>query len=61
VRGDYVAHELADQGILVSTAEAFCVTAHPPNALRLALGTPSLTELGNALNRVREVVLSAPW
>ncbi|WAJ43691.1 PLP-dependent aminotransferase family protein [Mycobacterium sp. Aquia_216] len=60
VRGDYVAHELADQGILVSTAEAFCVTAHPPNALRLALGTPSLTELANALDRVREVVLSAP-
>ncbi|CDO89712.1 GntR family transcriptional regulator [Mycobacterium triplex] len=61
VRGDYVAHELADHGILVSTAEAFCVTAHPPNALRLALGTPSLPELATALDRVREVILSAPW
>ncbi|MCV7412095.1 GntR family transcriptional regulator [Mycobacterium florentinum] len=61
VRADYIAHELADQGILVSTAEAFCVTPHPPNALRLALGTPSLAELANALDRVREVILSAPW
>ncbi|OBA62277.1 GntR family transcriptional regulator [Mycobacterium sp. 1100029.7] len=61
VRGDYVAHELADEGILVSTAEAFCVTSHPPNALRLALGTPSLSELAYALDRLREVVLSAPW
>lgn len=59
VRADGVAHLLGDQGILVSTARAFCVTAHPPNALRLALGTPSLPELADALRRVREVVSSA--
>ena len=59
VRSDHVAHVLAKEGILVSTAEAFCVTPHPPNALRIALGTPSLVELDNALRRVRQVVFSA--
>jgi DNA-binding transcriptional MocR family regulator len=58
-RSDHIAHELANEGILVSTAEGFCVTGHPPNALRLALGTPTLTELAAALDRVRDVVLSA--
>ena len=61
VRSDHIAHQLADDGILVSTAEAFCVTTHPPNALRLALGTPLLPELPRALHRVRQVVLEAPW
>jgi DNA-binding transcriptional MocR family regulator len=61
VRSDQIAHDLAKEGILVSTAEAFCVTPHAPNALRLALGTPSLTELADALDRVREVVQSAEW
>jgi DNA-binding transcriptional MocR family regulator len=60
-RGDQIAHQLADEGILVSTAEAFCVTTHPPNALRLALGTPPLPELSGALHRVRQLVLDAPW
>ncbi len=50
-RSDRVAHELANQDILVSTAEGFCVTPHPPNPLRLALGTPTLTELADALDR----------
>jgi DNA-binding transcriptional MocR family regulator len=61
VRGDFIAHQLADEGILVSTAEAFCVTTHPPNALRLALGTPRLSALAAALQRVRQAVLDAPW
>lgn len=61
VRAERVAHDLADAGILVSTAEAFCVTPHPPNALRLALGTPERTELADALDRVRQVALSAQW
>jgi DNA-binding transcriptional MocR family regulator len=60
-RSDHIAHQLATEGILVSTADAFCVTTHPPNALRLALGTPSITELENALQRVRQVVLDAAW
>ncbi len=61
VRSDDIAHRLADEGILVSTAEAFCVTPHPPNALRLALGTPTSAELASALRRVRETVLSTQW
>jgi DNA-binding transcriptional MocR family regulator len=61
VRSDDIAHQLANQGILVSTAEAFCVTPHPPNALRLALGTPPLSELPEALQRVREVVSAPAW
>jgi DNA-binding transcriptional MocR family regulator len=59
VRGDDIAHQLANEGILVSTAEAFCVTPHPPNAIRLALGTPPLAELTKALHRVHHVVLDA--
>ena len=61
VRSDHIAHQLADEGILVSTAEAFCVTPHPPNALRLALGTPPLPELTKALDRLRQVVFDAAW
>ncbi|OBJ07910.1 PLP-dependent aminotransferase family protein [Mycobacterium sp. 1465703.0] len=61
VRGDAIAHELANNGILVSTADAFCVTQYPANALRLALGTPPHAELADALARVREVVLAAQW
>jgi DNA-binding transcriptional MocR family regulator len=58
-RSDQIAHVLAEEGILVSTGEAFCVTSHPPNALRLALGTPPLSDLTKALHRVRHVVLEA--
>jgi DNA-binding transcriptional MocR family regulator len=61
VRSDDIAHQLANEGILVSTAEAFCITTHPPNALRLALGTPALPELTNALHRVHQVVQEAAW
>jgi DNA-binding transcriptional MocR family regulator len=61
VRSDEIAHQLADEGILVATAEAFCVTTHPPNALRLALGTPAVPELVTALGRVREIVLETAW
>ncbi len=61
IRSDDISHQLADDGILVSTAEAFCITTHPPNALRLALGTPALPELTQALVRVREVVLETAW
>ena len=60
-RSDDIAHALAKEGILVSTAEAFCVTPHPPNALRLALGTPLLPDLTKALHRVRHVVLETAW
>lgn len=56
-RSDHVAHLLADEGILVSTADAFAVTPHPPNALRLALATVDETRLAATLRRIREVAL----
>ncbi|WP_051053489.1 PLP-dependent aminotransferase family protein [Mycolicibacterium chubuense] len=57
-RSDHIAHLLADDGILVSSADVFCTTPHPPNALRLALGTPSIAQLITALHRISEVVSS---
>ncbi|MFF9838677.1 PLP-dependent aminotransferase family protein [Streptomyces sp. NPDC013740] len=56
LRGDIVAHRLAEQGVLVSTAEAFATTRHAPAALRLALATPDLDVLTEALGRVRDAV-----
>lgn len=53
VRSDIVAHELADRGIMVSTADAFSTTAHAPNALRLALATPEPLDLTDALRQIR--------
>lgn len=53
VRSDIVAHELADRGIMVSTADAFSTTAHVPNALRLALATPEPPDLIDALRQIR--------
>src|SRR3977135_1648296 len=50
-RSDHIAHQLAKDGILVSTAEAFCVTPDPPNALRLALGTPTLPEFARTCSK----------
>ncbi|AMU27328.1 Putative transcriptional regulator%2C GntR family [Mycobacteroides abscessus] len=52
-RSDVIAHELAEHGIMVTTADAFATTAHAPNALRLALATPQLSELTAALRHVR--------
>lgn len=55
-RMDIVAHNLAERGVLVSTADAFSTASSTPNALRLALGTPSLGDLVRALQHVRDVV-----
>ncbi|MFE6053050.1 PLP-dependent aminotransferase family protein [Kitasatospora sp. NPDC056446] len=52
-RPDHVAAVLAAEGILVSTADAFATTAHRPNAVRLALATPPLTDLPAVLARLR--------
>lgn len=38
---------------MVTTADAFATTAHAPNALRLALATPELSELTAALRHIR--------
>ncbi|MFJ9694336.1 PLP-dependent aminotransferase family protein [Kitasatospora sp. NPDC101183] len=48
-RPDHAAALLAARGILVSTADAFATTPHPPAALRLALATPPLAALAPAL------------
>ncbi|PTQ71481.1 PLP-dependent aminotransferase family protein [Pseudomonas sp. GV071] len=56
VRADQVAMALLQQGVAVSTAEPFCTSAHVPHALRLALGSLGLEELGQALRTVRRVL-----
>ncbi|AZF53557.1 Transcriptional regulator, GntR family domain [Pseudomonas sp. R4-34-07] len=56
VRADQVAMTLQREGIGVSTAEPFAVSAHVPHALRLALGSVSMTALREALLKVRKVV-----
>lgn len=58
-RSDVVAGELAELGILVSTADAFSVTSHAPNAVRIALATPHRNDLSNALHRIRAVLTGA--
>ena len=47
---------LQREGISVSTAEPFAVSACVPHALRLALGSVDMTALRTALVRVRRVV-----
>jgi len=55
-RADQVAMTLQREGISVSTAEPFAVSACVPHALRLALGSVDMTALRTALVRVRRVV-----
>ncbi len=59
-RPDHAAAVLAAQGILVSTADAFATGRYRPHALRLALGTPPLEELGPALHRLRDAIEAIP-
>lgn len=54
-RADIAARELAQRGILVSTADAFALSAPAPNALRIALATPAVPELCDALAQIRAV------
>ncbi|MEH3129504.1 MAG: PLP-dependent aminotransferase family protein [Mycolicibacterium neoaurum] len=61
VRADLAAAHLARAGILVSTADAFDTTGHWPHALRLALATAALDDLGPVLDTLRTTVLSVPW
>ena len=56
VRADQVAMALQREGISVSTAEPFAVSATVPHALRLALGSVDMQALCEALVKVREVV-----
>ncbi|WP_285705268.1 PLP-dependent aminotransferase family protein [Microtetraspora sp. NBRC 16547] len=59
-RPDHVAAVLAEEGILVSTADAFATGPYRPRALRLALGTPSLGDLGPVLQRLRRAIEAIP-
>ncbi|MFF4795981.1 hypothetical protein ACFY2M_41360 [Streptomyces sp. NPDC001276] len=56
LRSDIVPHRLAEQGILVSTAETFAATGHAPNALRLALAGADIDVLPDTFELVRESV-----
>ncbi|MFW0754970.1 PLP-dependent aminotransferase family protein [Pseudomonas sp. H11T01] len=56
VRADQVAAALMREQISVSTAEPFATSAHVPHAIRLALGSVSLTALQEALKKVKRVV-----
>lgn len=53
---DQVAAALANEGILVSTADAFATGSYHPHALRLALGTVPLPRLAPVLSQVRGAV-----
>ena len=55
-RADQVAMTLQRDGISVSTAEPFAVSAQVPHALRLALGSVPMAQLREALVKVRKVV-----
>ncbi|WLG26125.1 PLP-dependent aminotransferase family protein [Pseudomonas lurida] len=55
-RADQVAMTLQREGVCVSTAEPFAVSAHVPHALRLALGSVAMPALHEALLNVRKVV-----
>ncbi len=59
-RPDHVAAVLAQEGILVSTADAFATGAWSPPAIRLALATPLLDDLGPALRRLRSAIEAIP-
>ncbi|MFI5647642.1 PLP-dependent aminotransferase family protein [Kitasatospora sp. NPDC051705] len=59
-RPDRAAAVLAEQGILVSTADAFATGPLRPHALRLALAGPPLEELAGVLGRLRAAVESIP-
>lgn len=56
-RADRIAATLAREHISVSTAEPFATTAHPPQAIRLALGSTDPDRLRLTLGRVRQAIV----
>ncbi|NBF05891.1 aminotransferase class I/II-fold pyridoxal phosphate-dependent enzyme [Pseudomonas sp. Fl5BN2] len=56
LRADEVVAALERQGVTVTSAEPFATTVHVPQALRVALGSISLTLLQQALEKVRNEV-----
>ncbi|MES2036571.1 MAG: PLP-dependent aminotransferase family protein [Pseudomonadota bacterium] len=55
VRAEQITAELAKQGVMVSTADAFSAGTSAPQALRLALGSIPLDVLANALHKVQRL------
>ncbi|GAC70195.1 PLP-dependent aminotransferase family protein [Gordonia soli] len=60
LRADTTATHLAHTGILVTTADTFTTTTHPPHALRLALASPPLTQLPTILNHIHHTINTIP-
>lgn len=58
VRADAVAKRLKEENVLVSTAEPYATTPHPPHAIRLALGSVSRDKLRQALEAVARTIRS---
>ncbi|MGF6932012.1 DNA-binding transcriptional MocR family regulator [Paraburkholderia sp. UCT70] len=56
VRADAIAMALRREKIAVSTAHPFAASAHVPHAIRLALGSVSLTTLEQSLQTVARVI-----
>lgn len=55
-RADRIAATLATSQISVSTAGPFAITVNPPQAIRLALGSTTLSTLADALTTVRRTI-----
>ncbi|BBZ78268.1 GntR family transcriptional regulator [Mycolicibacterium anyangense] len=60
-RADRIAATLSESRISISTAEPFAITANPPQAIRLALGSASLAALPDALSTVRRAIEMDPY
>ena len=56
VRADQIVVALMHEQISVTTAEPFCVSAHVPHAIRLALGSVDMAVLREALTTVRQII-----
>ncbi|NKS56021.1 aminotransferase class I/II-fold pyridoxal phosphate-dependent enzyme [Rhodococcus hoagii] len=61
LRADRAATRLAEEGILVSTADAFATVTHPPQGLRLALAAQPLDTLAETLGQLQATLTSMPW
>ncbi len=60
-RADRIAASLMREHISVSTAEPFAISAHVPQAIRLALGSTDPLTLRETLSKVRQVVDADPF
>jgi DNA-binding transcriptional MocR family regulator len=60
-RADRIAASLSRDHIAVATAGPFATTTHPPQAIRLALGSADLPNLRTALSKVRLAVETDPY